>query len=67
MVLPMNHPHLFGFHKVCARWAAKQLTALHKQTCLDMCQQHFDRYGNESEAISESSLFMNRGSLQAGE
>ena len=28
-----------GFHKVCARWVPKQLTMLHKQTHLDICQQ----------------------------
>ena len=36
-----------GFHKVCARWVPKQLTQLHKQTRLDMCKKHLDRYVNE--------------------
>ena len=27
-----------GFHKVCARWAPKQLTEVHKQTSVDICQ-----------------------------
>jgi hypothetical protein len=36
-----------GFHKGCARWVPEQLTVLHKQTCLDICQQHLDRCGNE--------------------
>lgn len=27
-----------SFHKVCARWVPKQLTELHKQTRLDICQ-----------------------------
>lgn len=36
-----------GFHKVCARWVPKQLTQLHKQTRLDICKQHLDRYVNE--------------------
>ncbi|PNF13580.1 hypothetical protein B7P43_G18274 [Cryptotermes secundus] len=34
-----------GFHKVCARWVPKQLTVLHKQTHLDICQQHLEHYG----------------------
>ena len=33
-----------GFHKVCARWVTKQLTTLHKQTRLEICQQNFDCY-----------------------
>jgi hypothetical protein len=32
-----------GFHKACARWVPKQLTMLHKQICLGICQQHLDR------------------------
>lgn len=40
-----------GFHKVCARWVPKQLTMLHKQTRLDICQQNLDRYGNEGDAF----------------
>ncbi|PNF15535.1 hypothetical protein B7P43_G16529, partial [Cryptotermes secundus] len=37
--------------KVCARWVPKQLTVLHKQTRLDICQQHLDRYGNERDVF----------------
>ena len=40
-----------GFHKVCARWVPKQLTVLHKQTRLDICQQHLDCYGNERDVF----------------
>ena len=36
-----------GFHKVCARWVAKQLTEVHKQMLVDICQKHLDHYGNE--------------------
>ncbi|PNF39899.1 hypothetical protein B7P43_G00920 [Cryptotermes secundus] len=39
------------FHKVFARWVPKQLTVFHKQTHLDICQQHLDRYGNERDII----------------
>ena len=40
-----------GFHKVCARWIPKQLTMLHKQTRLDICQQNLDRYEKEGDAF----------------
>jgi len=40
-----------GFHKVCARWISKQLTMLHKQTRLDICQQNLDRYDKEGDAL----------------
>jgi len=40
-----------GFHKVCARWIPKQLTMLHKQTCLDICQQNLDCYDKEGDAF----------------
>ena len=36
-----------GFHKVCARWVPKQLTEVHKQICMDICQKHLDHYGNK--------------------
>ena len=36
-----------GFHKVCARWVPKQLTEVHKQMHVDICQKHLDRFGNE--------------------
>ena len=36
-----------GFHKVCARWVPKQLTEVHKQTRMDICQKHLDHYVNE--------------------
>ena len=42
----MMHNKL-GFHKVCARWVAMQVTDVHKQTCMDIWQKHLDRYGNE--------------------
>lgn len=40
-----------GFHKVCVRWVPKQLTVLHKQTRLDICQTHLHRYGNERDSF----------------
>ena len=45
-----------GFHKVCARWISKQLTMLHKQTRLDICQQ------NLSPSWTEPSLVTKHGS-----
>ena len=36
-----------GFHKVCARWIPKQLTEVHKQTRVDVCQKHLVHYSNE--------------------
>jgi hypothetical protein len=36
--------------------SSKQLAILHQQTCLDICQQHLDRYGNERDTFSESPL-----------
>ena len=35
------------FHKVCARQVTKQLTEVHKQTRVDICQKQLDRYGKE--------------------
>ena len=35
-----------GFYKVCARWVPKQLIDVHKQTRVDICQKHLDRFGN---------------------
>jgi len=40
-----------GFHKVCARWVPKQLSILHKQMCLDICQQNLDHYDKEGDAF----------------
>jgi len=40
-----------GFHKVCARLFPKQLTMLHKQTRLDICQQNVDRYDKEGDVF----------------
>ena len=40
-----------GFHKFCARWFPKQLTMLHKQTRLDICQKNLDRYDKEYAAF----------------
>ena len=31
------------------RWVPKHLTELHKQTCVDICQKHLGRYGNETD------------------
>ena len=39
------------FHKVCARWIPIQLTMLHKQMHLDICQQNLDRYDKEGDAF----------------
>ena len=46
----MMHKKL-GFHKVCARWVPKQLAEMHKQTRVDICLKHLDRYGNELDII----------------
>jgi hypothetical protein len=40
-----------GCHEVCARLALKQLTVLHNQTHLDICQEHLNRYGNECDTL----------------
>ena len=40
-----------GFHKVLARWFPKQLTMLHKQTRLDICQQNLNRYDKKRDAF----------------
>ena len=40
-----------GFHEVCARWISKQLTVLHKQTRMDICQQNLDHRGKEGDAF----------------
>ena len=45
----MMHNKL-GLHKVCARWVPKQLTEVHKQTRVYICQKDLDRYGNEHES-----------------
>ena len=42
----MMHNKL-GFHKVCTKCVPKQLTEEDKQTRVDVCQRHLDRYGNE--------------------
>jgi hypothetical protein len=47
------HHNGLGFHKVGARWVPKQHTMLHEQMQLDICQQHLERYGNESDAFSD--------------
>ena len=46
----MMHNKL-GLHKVCARWVPKQLTEVHKQTRVDICQKLLDRYGNERDFL----------------
>ena len=43
-----------GFHKVFARWVPKELTEVHKQMLVDICQKHLDRYGNKQD------IFLNR-------
>lgn len=40
-----------SFHKVCARWVPHQLTTLHKQTRLEICQQHLHRYADEGDSF----------------
>ena len=58
-----------GFHKVCARWVPKQLTEVHKQTHMDICQKHLDRYGNEQDNLLGQNHHWQRNlvqSLQAG-
>jgi len=40
-----------GFHKICTRWISKELTILHKQMRLDICQQNLDHYDKEGDAI----------------
>ena len=46
----MMHNNL-GFHKVSVRWVPKDPTEMHKQTRVDICQKHLDRYGNERDII----------------
>ena len=41
-----------GFYKVCAIWVPEQLTELRKQTRVDFCQKHLDRYGNERDILN---------------
>ena len=38
-----------GFHKVCARWVPRELTAEHKRKRLEVCQHLLDRYNNKGE------------------
>jgi len=38
-----------GFHKVCARWVPRELTAEHKCKHVEICQHLLDRYKNEGE------------------
>jgi len=45
-----------GYHKVCARWFPKQLTMLHKQTRLDICQQNLDRYDKDGDAFLDRNI-----------
>ena len=45
------HNNKLRFHKVCARWVPKQLTEVHEQTRVDICQKHLDLYGNERDII----------------
>ena len=36
-----------GFHKVCARWVPRELTAEHKRKRVEICQHLLNRYNNE--------------------
>jgi hypothetical protein len=36
-----------AFHEVCAWWAPKHLTELHKEKLLCICKRLLDRYGAE--------------------
>ena len=38
-----------GFHKICARWVPRELTAEHKRKRVEICQRLLDRYNNEGE------------------
>ena len=38
-----------GFHKLCARWVPRELTAEHKRKRVEICQRLLDRYNNEGE------------------
>lgn len=38
-----------SFHKVCARWVPRELTAEHKRKRLEVCQRLLDRYNNDGE------------------
>jgi len=38
-----------GFHKLCARWVPRELTAEHKGKRVEICQRLLDRYNNEGE------------------
>jgi hypothetical protein len=41
----------YGFLKVCARCVSKQLTMLHKETHLYICQHTLDRHDNKHDAF----------------
>jgi len=38
-----------GFHKLCARWVPRELTAEHKRKRVEICRCLLDRYSNEGE------------------
>lgn len=38
-----------NFHKICARWVPRELTAEHKRKRVEICQRLLDRYNNEGE------------------
>ena len=46
----------FGFHKVCARLVPKQLTGVHKQTLVDICQKQLDLHGNEQDIFLDRNI-----------
>ncbi|KAF8785105.1 Histone-lysine N-methyltransferase SETMAR like protein [Argiope bruennichi] len=40
-----------GFHKVCARWVPRQLTAEHKLIRVRVCQRLLSRFSNKGDAF----------------
>ena len=42
---------VLGYHKICARWVPRQLTAEHKRKRVEICQGLLDRYNNEGEGF----------------
>ena len=45
-----------GFLKVCTRRVPKQLTEVHKQTRVNICQKHLDLYGNERDILLDRTI-----------
>jgi hypothetical protein len=40
---------ILGFLKVCAQWVPKELTAVHKQNCVDISSHLLEQYHNEGD------------------